>query len=222
MLTLHGFPYSNYHNIVKHTLMFKGIPFQENIAYPGSPEILAVNPMGKAPAMTTESGTNLSETTVIVDYLEDKYTNSPLYPADADKRAQVRQLMKISELYLELPARRILPAALSNKTVDEQTVKEVRSVLDRGTRSLSALATFSPYLLGEELSLADIYLRYALSIPKMVGPTHLSWDVMAEVPGLAKWDEMMADSAISKTIDADRNANTKDFMDYISGNAGKK
>lgn len=222
MLTLHGFPYSNYHNIVKHTLMFKGIPFHENIAYPNSPEILAVNPTGKAPAMTTESGTNLSETTVLVDYLEDQYANARLYPVDADRRAQVRQLMKIAELYIELPARRILPAVFSNMSVDENIVNEVRSVLDRGTRSIKALATFSPYLLGAELSLADIYLRYALSIPKKVGPAHLDWDVMAEIPGLAKWDAMMADSDISRTIDADREANTKDFMDYISGNAGKK
>jgi glutathione S-transferase len=222
MLTLHGFPYSNYHNIVKHTLMLKGIAFHENIVYPNSPEILAVNPTGKAPAITTESGTQLSETTVLVDYLEDKYTDIPLYPSDADKRAQVRQIMKISELYIELPARRIFPAVLSNKPADEKTVKEVRSVLDRGTRSLNALATFSPYLLGEELSLADIYLRYALFIPKMVGPTHLDWDVMTEIPALAEWDAMMADSDISRTVDAENKANTKDFMDYISGNTAKK
>ena len=50
MLTLHGFPFSNYHNIVKHTLLYKGIPFEEHIAYPGSAELMAVSPAGKAPA----------------------------------------------------------------------------------------------------------------------------------------------------------------------------
>ena len=47
MLTLHGFPFSNYHNIVKHALMQKGVPFEEHIVYPQSPEILKVNPTGK-------------------------------------------------------------------------------------------------------------------------------------------------------------------------------
>jgi len=112
MLTLHGFPYSNYYNMVKHALMEKGIPFKENIAYPQSPELNAVTPIGKAPAMTTEKGTTLSESSVLLDYLEDAYPENPLYPADADARAQVRQLMKVAELYMELPARRLLPAFL--------------------------------------------------------------------------------------------------------------
>ena len=64
MLTLHGFPFSNYHNIVKHALMQKGVPFDEHITYPNSPEMLEVNPTGKVPAMTTESGTKLSESSV--------------------------------------------------------------------------------------------------------------------------------------------------------------
>ena len=33
MITLHGFAASNYYNIVKHALLYKGIPFQEEIFY---------------------------------------------------------------------------------------------------------------------------------------------------------------------------------------------
>ncbi|RLA44119.1 MAG: hypothetical protein DRQ97_11825 [Gammaproteobacteria bacterium] len=159
MLTLHGFPYSNYHNMVKHALMEKGIPFKENIAYPQSPELNAVTPIGKAPAMTTEKGTTLSESSVLLDYLEDAYPENPLYPADADARAQVRQLMKVAELYMELPARRLLPA-------------------------------------------------------------FLDWDVMDNIPGLAEWDAMMADTDIARKVDADHQANSADFMAYLAGKAG--
>jgi glutathione S-transferase len=217
MLTLHGFPFSNYHNIVKHTLLYKGIPFEEHIAYPGSPELMAVNPAGKAPAMTTEKGTQLAESSVLVEYLEDAYPQNPLFPTEPDAKARVRQLMKISELYLELPARRLLPAVLGNVTFDDPTLEEIRATLDRGTRSLTELAQFSPFLAGDELTLADIYVRYALSIPKLVGPSHLQWDVLEAVPGLAAWDAMMADSDISKSVDADLQANTADFMAYITG-----
>ena len=215
MLTLHGFPYSNYHNIVKHALMIKGIPFEEHIIYPNSPEMMAVNPTGKVPAMTTEQGTQLSESSVLVDYLEDAYSQVPLYPADADARARVRQIMKVSELYLDLPARRLLPAELFGAKLDDTLKDQVRAALNRGARSLSALANFSPYVLGEELTLADIYLRYALSIPKTVGPPYLNWNVKEEVPGLAEWGVLMADSDISRKIDADTHENAADFMAHI-------
>jgi glutathione S-transferase len=216
MLTLHGFPFSNYHNIVKHALMQKGIRFDERIVYPNTPEILAVNPTGKVPAMTTEKGTQLSESSVLIEYLEDAYPEHPLFPEDVEVRGRVRQLMKVSELYLELAARRLLPAVLGNVEFPQATLDEVRLVLERGARSLTALADFGPYLVGPELTLADIYLRYALAIPKMVGPAKLDWDVMEAVLGLADWDIMMASTDIAKKVDADQKANAAEFMAYIS------
>ena len=216
MIILHGFAYSNYHNIVKHTLMLKDIPFEEHVVYPGTPELMAVSPMGKVPAMTTESGTALSESSVLVDYLEDAYPQNPLYPDDADARAKVRQIMKVSELYLELPARRLLPAVLGNVEIPEATLDEVRATLERGVAALQSLAKFSPYVAGEDLTLADVYLRYSLAIPKMVGPSQLDWDIVDAVDGLTRWDEMMADSVISRAIDADMRDNLEDFMADIA------
>ena len=219
MLTLHGFAYSNYHNIVKHALMYKGIPFEEHVVYPNTPEMLAVNPTGKAPAMTTEQGVNLSESSVLVEYLEDAYPEIPLYPAGPDARARVRQIIKIAELYLELPARRLLPALLGKIPASDDLKSEVRTVLDRGSRSLNALASFSPYVAGEQLTLADIYLRYALSIPRMAGPSQLDWDVRDDVDGLGDWLQLMADSDISRKVDADLEANTGEFMAYVASNS---
>ena len=104
MLTLHGFAYSNYHNIVKHALMHKGIRFEEHIVYPGTPELLAVNPAGKVPAMTTEDGLSLAESSVLVDYLEDAYPATPLYDdmerdgpvlGQAQEPVQLRQRIRI-------------------------------------------------------------------------------------------------------------------------------
>ena len=216
MIKLHGFSYSNYYNIVKHALMLKDIPFEENIVYPGTLELMQVSPVGKVPAMTIESGSSLSESSVLVDYLEDAYPQRPLYPADAEARARVRQLMKVSELYLELPARRLLPAVLAKVEIPKATLDEVRATLERGVGAMESLAKFSPYVAGEDLTLADVYLRYALAIPKMVGPSQLNWDIVAAVEGLTQWDEMMADSDISRKIDADMRDNQEEFMSYIT------
>jgi glutathione S-transferase len=178
--------------------------------------LLAVNPTGKVPAMTTEQGLCLSESSVLLDYLEDAYPEQPLYPADAAARAQVRQLMKVAELYLELPARRLLPAVLARIEPAESTRDEVRAVLERGVNSLGTLARFAPYLTGEQITLADIHLRYALAIPKLVGPSLLDWDIVASVDGLGQWDAMMADSDIARKIDADQKENLPQFMAYVA------
>ena len=217
MLTLHGFPYSNYYNMVKHALMLKGIPFEENSVYTASAALLALSPVEKVPVLTLESGDNLSESSVLLDYLEDAYPDVPLYPSDALARARVRRLMKISELYLDLPARRLLPALFGNVDVDESVKGEVRASFDKAIRSLATLASFSPYVAGDTLTLADIYLRYALVIPKMVGPRFLGWDAAAELAALPQWETLMADSDVSRKVDADHRDNEADFMAHITG-----
>jgi|TARA_R110002072_G_scaffold101660_1_gene223874 glutathione S-transferase len=216
MLTLHGFSASNYYNIVKHCLLYKGVEFTENLVYPGAPELLAVSPAGKVPALTTANGTALSESSVLVEYIEDAYPQTPLLPADPEQRALVRQVMKVAELYLELAGRRLLPAVLANAPVADGVKEEVRATLDKGAASLTRLAAFSPWVCGADMTLADIYLRYALAMPKLVGPSQLQWDVLQAVPGLAEWDARMAEEAVSKQVDADQQANMTEFMEYVS------
>ena len=87
MITLHGFSASNYYNVVKYVLLYKDIPYEEHVIYSGGDEWLEVSPVGKVPAITTEDGHHLSETTVICDYLEAVYPDRPLYPADPVARA---------------------------------------------------------------------------------------------------------------------------------------
>ena len=95
MITLHGFAASNYYNIVKHALLYKELPFQENLMFAGSDELLRVSPVGKVPAITIDEGITLSESSVICDFIEETYPAIPLYPESATERATVRQIMKI-------------------------------------------------------------------------------------------------------------------------------
>lgn len=216
MITLHGFAYSNYYNIVKHALMAKEIAFEEHKVYPGEPGLLDASPLGKVPAITTANGVSLSESSVILEYLEEAYPEKPLLPTDPEARGKVRQLAKIAELYLELPARRLLPFALSGRQAPEPVKTEVRGVLERGLGAINSLASLSPYCFGSMLTLADVYLRYALAIPKLVGPGQLHMDVIAAIDGLADWDAMMAEDDIAARIDADMHANHDEFMAYVA------
>ena len=219
MITLHGFSYSNYYNIVKLVLLYKNIPFAEDTQYGGNDEYLALSPAGKIPALTTEGGVSLSESSVCCDYLEETYPEKPLYPADSTTRAQVRQMMRISELYLELPCRRLIPFVFVKKAVPAALEEDVRSVVSRGVGALNRIGTFDPYIAGVNLTMADIYLRYVMSVVALA-KSGLDWDIAAEVQGLKEWQTLMAASDVSKKVDADREANHDEFFATIRARMG--
>ncbi len=59
MLKLHGFAFSNYHNVVKVVLLEKGIDFEEVTSYPPADDAyFAKNPTGKYPCLEFGSGTD--------------------------------------------------------------------------------------------------------------------------------------------------------------------
>jgi glutathione S-transferase len=217
MLTLHGFAYSNYYNIVKHALLEKGVPFAENTIYTTDPALRQISPAAKVPAITTESGEHLSETTAILEYLEEAYPERPLLPEDPIARAKVRQVIKILELYIELSARRLLGVALMGAEPNPETVSEVKATLERGIAALNDLCSPAPYLCGDTLTLADIYCRYAMAIPQLVGPKVLNMGIVAAVNGLPELMAKLSESEVSRRIDSDMRANQAEFMAKISG-----
>lgn len=216
MITLHGFAASNYYNVVKHVLLYKGIAFQEHLIYSGGDEWLSISPVGKVPAITTEDGRHLSETTVICDFIEETYPAVPLYPVDAGERAAVKQIMKVSELYLELPIRRLLAYAFSGKAAPDPVKAEIRHVINRGIGAMTRLCKFSPWLAGDQQTMADIYVHYVNNLVGSVGVEQLEWDILAEIPGMKDWNASMRDSDIAQAVEAGRVANQPGFKAYIA------
>jgi glutathione S-transferase len=216
MITLHGFAASNYYNIVKHVLLYKGLPFQESLSYGFNGELLAISPAGKIPVITMSEGLNISESSVICDFIEETYPATPLYPENAGERAAVRQIMKTAELYFELPSRRFIPYACSGTQAPESVKAEVRQVLNIGITALNSLCQFSPWIAGEKITMADIYVYYVNTIVSKFGASQLDWDVLAEIPGMKEWNDSMSQSAIAQNIEADRLANMPDFMQKVT------
>lgn len=215
MLILHGFAMSNYYNMVKHALMVKDVDFTENKVYPQTEDILAITPTGKVPAITTEEGSNLSETSVILDYLEDLHPQPALYPSAADKRAEVKMLIKVTELYLELPSRRLMKDYFARQEPEAVMADEVKTSFIKGCEIINQMTDIEPYLLGDQLSMADIFMYYALVIPSMMGPRLIDVDPMTAVKGLSNWHNLMSDCPISKKIETDKRENAPEFMAKI-------
>ena len=88
------------------------------------------------------------------------------------------------------------------------------AIVERGINSINALATFDPWLLGAELTMADIYLLYALTLAEM-GSKITGVDLNQRIPGLENWHATLAADPISQKVAADTEANREGFFVYI-------
>jgi glutathione S-transferase len=186
MIRLHGFAVSNYFNMVRVALIEKGAEFSIETRYPSQePAYLERSPVGKVPCLETDSGF-LSETAVILDYIEETLPEPRFYPVDPFARARVRQAMRIMELYVELPARRLYPGVFFGGDNAQPTIAEVEAVLRRGMAGLAKMLKCSPFVMGEMLTHADFFAAFTFPLASTVARKTWNWDITAEVPGLAE------------------------------------
>ena len=168
MLTLCGFPVSNYYNKVKLALLEKNVPFVEEIVKTGLTDeaVLSASPLAKIPFIRTPQGT-LCESEAIVEYIEAAYPNPPLLPADPFAAAKVRELCIYIDLHLELVARELYYQAFFGGTVSEGTQARVRKQLDKSIPAVKRLLKFSPYAAGDTFTLADCAAYVSLPLVGM-------------------------------------------------------
>ncbi len=180
MITLCGFPISNYYNKVKLALLEKGVPFEEERVMTGSKDeaVLAASPLGKIPFIRTPQGA-LCESQVIVDWIEAAYPNPPLVPADPFAAAKVRELATFIDLHLELVARELYAQAFFGGSVSEGTQARVRKQLERHIPAFKRLASFAPYVAGDRFTLADCSAWVSLPLVGMATKTVYGEDLLA-------------------------------------------
>ena len=181
MLKLCGFAVSNYYNKVKIALMEKGVPFEEEqVMVSQDPALLARSPMGKVPFLDFGNGQTLTESQVLLEYLEDAWPDTPLYPREPLARARVRELITHLELHLELPARRLYRAAFFGGMVSDETKQLAKADIDKGVRSFMRLAKFSPWAAGAQFTAADCAAAVHLPLASLATKTVYGADALAE------------------------------------------
>lgn len=216
MFKLYGFDVSNYYNMLKLAMAIKGIEYQPVITYPNqSSEYLAVCPTGKVPALQTEEGV-LIETNVIMEYLDEYTGEAQLYAGSAYQKARIKELVKMIELYLELPARRCHTEAFWGVPVHEQTKKEVKRALLNGMQALSRAASFSPYVAGDTFSAADIFFLYSVDLASSVARKLYDIDLFDEAPGAANLMKTLNEMPEVKAIAQARTDATPAFHAYLA------
>ena len=151
MISLCGFGVSPYYNKLKLLLLEKDIQFRERLVYPWERDTFrAASPLGKIPFVETDHGA-LSESQVIVEYLEERFTERPMYPSDPYERAKCRELIQHLELNAEWVARRLFKESLFGGSVSAETKREVLERLPMGLEAVAQLSRFSPYIFGPNL-----------------------------------------------------------------------
>ncbi|MBV1930445.1 MAG: glutathione S-transferase family protein [Porticoccaceae bacterium] len=205
MFKLYGFPVSNYYNMVKLALLEKGLEFEEVLTRPSQKEdFLQKSPMGKVPCLVVDEGP-LSETDVILDFLEELSSDINFYPVDPYQKAKVKELMKSTELYLELVARRLLGALFFDQSLSEELKTEITGQLEKGAKALNKLLKFEPYAAGAERTYADIVLYYTVALSNLATQKVLDINLEDKLPGLHTWLELMGENSFVQAVDADQN-----------------
>jgi len=213
MLALCGFAVSNYYNKLKLLLLEKGVPFDERLVYPWQRELFhGTSPMGKIPFVETEHG-GLSESQVILEYLEERYPEHPLYPSDLFQRAQCRELIQHLELNCEWVARRMYKESFFGGSVSDETKQEARERLAVGLGAVAKLASFSPYILGNDFTAADCvayvhFMMIRLTTEKIYGESLLD----KHFPNLPAYLQLMDVRPSIQTMLAGREAALAAFV----------
>lgn len=215
MLTLCGFAVSNYYNKVKLGLLEKGVAFAEEKIYPAQSDAVRNNsPMGKVPFLRTPQGV-LTESQVLVEFIEDTGRETSLYPADPYARAKCRELIEHIELYLELPARRLYPQAFFGGTVADEVKAEVEKQLTLGLRSLAQLARFAPFIAGETFTHADCAAWAHLPLVSQATRAVYGHDMLdALVPAAKPYLKQISARPHAQKVAADRKTATEEFLSF--------
>ncbi len=204
MLKLYGFPLSNYFNMVKIVLIEKGVDYEHVTVMPSQESgYLSKSPMGKVPCIETEQGF-LSETSVIMDYLEDATGRPSFLPSDPFEKARVRELIKEMELYIELPARTCYPETFFGGKVSDEVKETAKANLEKGIACLGRNAKFSPYVAGDELTYADFFFMYSVNLAGSVAGRLWSLDLLAVLPAAQTLLKQLNDRESAKQVAADQ------------------
>ena len=122
-----------------------------------TPEFLKLNPYGKVPVLL-DDGTALYESCIINEYLNEKYPNPPLLPADLGKRAKARILTDYGLAHLDGAYQKLrIELMKEEKEQNQEVVDGAKNTLRKLLQHLEKELDDQPYLVGN-FSLADAAL----------------------------------------------------------------
>ena len=184
MLTLYDDVFSPYARKVRIALYEKDVPFERVRALHGDcnrTDFLHVNPRAEVPALT-DGEFKLYDSTIICEYLEDRYPDPPLYPRDPRQRATCRLIEDLADTQLDaaLYAVTVLEFGRGqpNPSMHEAAARDITRLSDELEARLGEASFFCG-----QFSIADIAVA-----PHLMATAFLGFPLDASRhPKLARW-----------------------------------
>ena len=168
----------------------------------GSDAYKKINPTAKVPALELDDGSVLPESSVIAEYLEDRFPEPSLRPGDAETRARMRLLVHLTDLYVVPPLvalfGQVNPAQRDAKVVAER-IAELRPRHDQ----LAAFLRPGPFAVGASLTLADCALFPIYFFATRLHPLVGDKDPTAERKPLSTWWQGVRRHPAVERVDAE-------------------
>jgi glutathione S-transferase len=176
-LILHYHPFSSYCQKVLVALYEREVPFEGNVVDLGDPEQKAALerlwPMGKFPVLRDdERGATVSESTLIIEYLDRIGPAPPLVPPDPDAAREVHLVDRVLDHYVETPMQKAVADNFRPEGHrDPYGVDEAKTLIGKTYRLLdNFLSDGRQWLTGDDFSLADCGAGPALFYANIVEP----------------------------------------------------
>ncbi|MDF3069922.1 MAG: Maleylacetoacetate isomerase [Polyangiaceae bacterium] len=176
---------------VRITLGLKGLPFEYQAVHlmrdggqQHRAEFATVNPLRQVPALeVNEANVTLVQSMAIIEYLDERYPNSPLLPQSALDRAHVRALAEIVNSGIQPLQNTSTFNELKRLGIDHEAW--ARLFIAQGLAALEELAAprAGAFLFEDTVSLADVYL-----VPQLYNARR--WNVPLDAyPSLTRADQ---------------------------------
>ena len=209
MLKIYGALLSPFVRKVRCVLTEKQVAYELVATNPfdKSGDFLRRSPLGRIPALDDEEGRSLADSTVIAEYLEERFPSPPMFPKDPYDRARVRWFDEYADggmapsLTAKVFFQRVISAKLIKGGCDDAVVqsglKELPTFLGYLERELAS----HQYLVAETFTLADVSVACQL-----VNLRHASVEVdPAQFPAVAAWfARVVARPSLKALVDQDQ------------------
>lgn len=146
-----------------------------------------INPQGLVPALVLHSGETLIQSPAIIEWLEERYPEPALLPADPEARAHVRALAAIVGCDVHpINNRRILQTLRQQFGADETSINAwCATWITAGFDAVEALLaqddTRGSFCFGKAPGLADVYLIPQVESARRFGVDLARWPLISAV-----------------------------------------
>jgi glutathione S-transferase/RNA polymerase-associated protein len=199
MFTLYEHPLSPYARKVKIALWEKALPFESravNLLAEVPPDFAAANPRLEVPTLV-DDGLAIFDSTIILEYLEDRYPERPLRAADPADRARARMLEEIADTQLEATLWALAEVRFFGRATGERAeamTADAVAVVGRHFDRLERALAGREYLNGARFGLGDI-----AHVPLMSSAAFFGIQPGSEQPRLSDWlARMLARESVEK------------------------